>query len=183
LHLSPRLPVMRPPPAGVSESDGLAWPAKARDFFILSPPGEIRTATPPNHRLGDRVVQPAGADRTRHPQLRQAAIQQWPWVQTARAAQAQLPPWLHQHTLHELHALVGLVGCAIPLSFSKTRAWLDQRLGVGISRETDATIHQSLAQGCRNRWQKRCRPLDSRQWQALMKAPHHPYEWRQFHPP
>jgi transposase len=44
-----------------------------------------------------------------------------------------------------LSALVGLLGSAFPLSFSKTQALLDQLLGVEISRGTIATIRQRLS--------------------------------------
>ena len=44
-----------------------------------------------------------------------------------------------------LSALVGLLGSAFPLSFSKTQALLDQLLGVEISRGAIATIRQRLS--------------------------------------
>jgi transposase len=44
-----------------------------------------------------------------------------------------------------LSALVGLLGTAFPLSFSKTRALLNQLLGVEISRGAIATIRQRLS--------------------------------------
>ena len=44
-----------------------------------------------------------------------------------------------------LSALVGLLGSAFPLSFSRTQALLDQLLGVEISRGTIATIRQRLS--------------------------------------
>jgi transposase len=44
-----------------------------------------------------------------------------------------------------LSALVGLLGSAFPLSFSKTQALLDQLLGVKISCGTIATIRQRLS--------------------------------------
>jgi transposase len=44
-----------------------------------------------------------------------------------------------------LSALVGLLGSAFPLSFSKTQALLDQLLGVEISRGTIAIIRQRLS--------------------------------------
>jgi hypothetical protein len=44
-----------------------------------------------------------------------------------------------------LSALVGLLGSAFPLSFSKTQALLDQLLGVEISCGTIATIRQRLS--------------------------------------
>ncbi|QPN59754.1 IS66 family transposase zinc-finger binding domain-containing protein [Synechococcus sp. CBW1002] len=44
-----------------------------------------------------------------------------------------------------LSALVGLLGSAFPLSFSKTQALLDQLLGVQISRGAMATIRQRLS--------------------------------------
>ena len=44
-----------------------------------------------------------------------------------------------------LSALVGLLGSAFPLSFSKTQALLDQLLGVEISRCAIATIRQRLS--------------------------------------
>jgi transposase len=45
----------------------------------------------------------------------------------------------------KLSALVGLLGSAFPLSFSKTQALLDQLLGVKISCGTIATIRRSLS--------------------------------------
>ena len=44
-----------------------------------------------------------------------------------------------------LSVLVGLLCCAFPLSFSKTRALLDQLLGVEISRGAIATIRKRLS--------------------------------------
>ena len=44
-----------------------------------------------------------------------------------------------------LSALVGLLGSAFPLSFSKTQALLDQLLGVEISRGAIATIRKRLS--------------------------------------
>jgi hypothetical protein len=44
-----------------------------------------------------------------------------------------------------LSALVGLLGSAFPLSFSKTQALLDQLLGVEISRGAIATIRERLS--------------------------------------
>ena len=44
-----------------------------------------------------------------------------------------------------LSALVGLLGSAFPMSFSKTQALLDQLLGVEISRGAIATIRQRLS--------------------------------------
>ncbi|MFM7512439.1 MAG: transposase, partial [Cyanobium sp.] len=44
-----------------------------------------------------------------------------------------------------LSALVGLLGSAFPLSFSKTQALLNQLLGVEISRGAIATIRQRLS--------------------------------------
>ena len=44
-----------------------------------------------------------------------------------------------------LSALVGLLGSAFPLSFSKTQALLDQLLGVEISRGAIATIRQRMS--------------------------------------
>jgi transposase len=44
-----------------------------------------------------------------------------------------------------LSALVGLLGTAFPLSFSKTRALLNQLLGVEISRGAIATIRKRLS--------------------------------------
>jgi transposase len=45
----------------------------------------------------------------------------------------------------KLSALVGLLGSAFPLSFSKTQALLDQLLGVKISYGTIATIRRALS--------------------------------------
>ncbi len=45
----------------------------------------------------------------------------------------------------KLSALVGLLGSAFPLSFSKTQALLDQLLGVEISCGTIATIRRGLS--------------------------------------
>jgi hypothetical protein len=45
----------------------------------------------------------------------------------------------------KLSALVGLLGSAFPLSFSKTQALLDQLMGVEISCGTIATIRRSLS--------------------------------------
>jgi hypothetical protein len=45
----------------------------------------------------------------------------------------------------KLSALVGLLGSALPLSFSKTQALLDQLLGVEISCGTIATIRRGLS--------------------------------------
>ncbi len=45
----------------------------------------------------------------------------------------------------KLSALVGLLGSAFPLSFSKTQALLDQLLGVEISCGTIATIRRALS--------------------------------------
>jgi len=44
-----------------------------------------------------------------------------------------------------LSALVGLLGSAFPLSFSKTQALLDQLLGVETSRGAIATIRSASA--------------------------------------
>jgi transposase len=44
-----------------------------------------------------------------------------------------------------LSGLVGLLGSVFPLSFSKTRALLDQLLGVDISRGAIARVHQRLS--------------------------------------
>ncbi len=44
-----------------------------------------------------------------------------------------------------LSALVGLLGSAFPLSFSKTQALLDQLLGVKISRGAIAAIRRRLS--------------------------------------
>lgn len=44
-----------------------------------------------------------------------------------------------------LSALVGLLGSAFPLSFSKTQALLDQLLGVEISRGAIARIREQLS--------------------------------------
>ncbi len=45
----------------------------------------------------------------------------------------------------KLSALVGLLGSAFPLSFSKTQVLLDQLLGVKISCGTIATIRRGLS--------------------------------------
>jgi transposase len=59
---------------------------------------------------------------------------------------ATLPPdGEASHYGPRLSALVGLLGSAFPLSFSKTQALLDQLLGIEISRGAIATIRQRLS--------------------------------------
>jgi transposase len=59
---------------------------------------------------------------------------------------ATLPPDAEaSHYGPRLSALVGLLGSAFPLSFSKTQALLDQLLGVEMSRGAIATIRQRLS--------------------------------------
>ena len=49
------------------------------------------------------------------------------------------------HYGRRLSALVGLLGSAFPLSFSKTQALLNQLLGLEISRSAIATVRQRLS--------------------------------------
>ena len=51
---------------------------------------------------------------------------------------------MHSHYGPRLSALVGLLGSAFPLSFSKTQALLQQLVGVEMSRGAIARVRQRL---------------------------------------